>query len=63
MNNVFFDYLDDFVLIYINDILIYSNTKAKHTKHVKKILARLRKAELQTNIKKNANSRFMRRNT
>ncbi len=52
MNDVFFDYLDEFVSIYINDILIYNNSKAEHTEHVKKILQRLRNAELQTDIDK-----------
>jgi hypothetical protein len=52
MNDVFFDYLDDFVSIYINDILIYSNSKREHIKHVKKILQRLRDADLQANIDK-----------
>jgi hypothetical protein len=36
MNDVFFDYLDGFVSTYINDILIYNNSKTKHIKHVKK---------------------------
>ncbi len=52
MNDVFFDYLNDFVSTYINDILIYNNFKAKHTKHVKKVLQRLSDAELQTDINK-----------
>jgi hypothetical protein len=52
MNDVFFDYLDDFVSIYINDIFIYSNSKRKHIDHVKKILQRLRDADLQANIDK-----------
>jgi hypothetical protein len=52
MNDVFFDYLDEFVLTYINDILIYNNSKAKHIEHVKKMLQRLRDAELQANIDK-----------
>jgi hypothetical protein len=52
MNDVFFDYLNDFVSIYINDILIYNNFKRKHINHVKKILQRLRDADLQTNIDK-----------
>jgi hypothetical protein len=52
MNDVFFDYLNDFVSIYINDIFIYSNFKRKHIKHVKKILQRLRDADLQANIDK-----------
>jgi hypothetical protein len=52
MNDVFFDYLDDFVSAYIDDILIYNNSKAEHIKHVKKILQRLRDADLQANINK-----------
>jgi hypothetical protein len=52
MNDMFFDYLDDFVSIYINDIFIYNNSKREHIEHVKKILQRLRNADLQTNIDK-----------
>ncbi len=52
MNDVFFDYLNDFVLIYINDILIYNNSKKEHVNHVKKILQSLKNVELQTNINK-----------
>jgi hypothetical protein len=52
MNDVFFEYLDDFVSAYINDILIYSNSKVEHIEHVKKILQRLWNVELQTNIDK-----------
>jgi hypothetical protein len=52
MNDVFFDYLNDFVSIYINDILIYNNSKRKHVKHVKKMLQRLRNADLQIDIDK-----------
>jgi hypothetical protein len=52
MNDVFFDYLNNFVSIYINDILIYNNLKKKHVKHVKKILQRLRDADLQIDIDK-----------
>jgi hypothetical protein len=52
MNDVFFDYLNDFVSIYINDILIYNNFKKKYVKHVKKVLQRLRDADLQIDIDK-----------
>ncbi len=52
MNDVFFDYLNDFVSIYINDILIYSNFKKKHVEHVKRMLQRLRDADLQVDIDK-----------
>jgi hypothetical protein len=52
MNDVFFDYLNNFMLIYINDIFIYNNFKKKHVNHVKKILQRLRDADLQIDIDK-----------
>jgi hypothetical protein len=52
MNDVFFDYLNDFVSIYIDNILIYSNFKKKHVEHVKKMLQRLRDADLQVDIDK-----------
>ncbi len=52
MNNVFFDYLNYFVSIYIDNILIYYNSKTKHVKYVKKVLQRLQNAELQANINK-----------
>ncbi len=52
MNDVFFDYLDDFVFAYIDDIFIYSNFKKEHIEHVKKILQRLRDADLQADIDK-----------
>jgi hypothetical protein len=52
MNDVFFDYLNDFVSIYIDDILIYNNFKKEHVQHVKKILQRLRNADLQADIDK-----------
>ena len=52
MNNVLFDYLDDFCTAYLDDILIYSNNKLEHTEHVCKVLQRLINASLQADIKK-----------
>jgi hypothetical protein len=52
MNDVFFDYLDDFLFAYINNILIFNNSKAKYIKHVKQMLQRLKNAKLQANINK-----------
>jgi hypothetical protein len=46
MNNVLFDYLDDFCTAYLDDILIYSDNKLEHKEHVKKVLQRLRNARL-----------------
>ncbi len=52
INDVFFDYLNNFVFVYIDDILIYNNFKKKHVKHVKQMLQRLRNADLQIDIDK-----------
>jgi 3-hydroxy-3-methylglutaryl CoA synthase len=46
------NYLDEFVITYLNDIIIYSNSKKEHIKHVRKILQRLRKAEIQADVDK-----------
>jgi hypothetical protein len=52
MNDVLFDYLDDFATTYLDDILIYLEDPSKHQIHVKKVLQRLRDAGLQVDIKK-----------
>jgi hypothetical protein len=38
MNNVLFDYLDDFCTAYLDDILIYSNNKLEYKHYIKKVL-------------------------
>jgi len=38
MNDVLFDYLDDFVTAYLDDILIYLEDPLEHEMHVKKVL-------------------------
>ncbi len=52
MNDVLFDYLHQFCQIYLDDIIIYSKTLKKHKKHVRLVLHRLRKIDLQMNINK-----------
>jgi hypothetical protein len=42
MNRVFHDYLDQFIVVFIDDILAYSRTSEEHEKHLRKILERLR---------------------
>ena len=42
MNDIFQEYLDDFVIVYLDDILIYSRTKADHEKHLRAVLTTLR---------------------
>jgi hypothetical protein len=38
MNNVLFDYLNNFCTAYLDDIMIYSENELKHKTHVKKVL-------------------------
>ncbi len=52
MNDVLWNFLNDFCQVYLDDILIYSKTRKKHRNHVKLVLSRLREAELQMNIQK-----------
>ena len=46
MNDVLFDYLDNFCTAYLDNILIYSNNPLKHEIYVKKVLDHLRAAGL-----------------
>jgi hypothetical protein len=41
MNSVFMDYLDKFVVVFIDDILIYSKIEQEHEEHLRKVLQRL----------------------
>ena len=41
MNNILFDYLNDFCIIYLNNILIYSNDLFEHEIYVRLILQKL----------------------
>ncbi len=50
MNDVLWNFLNDFCQVYLDDILIYSKTRKKHRDHVKLVLRWLREAELQMNI-------------
>ena len=38
MNRVFKEYLDKFVIVFIDDILVYSKTEADHTEHLRIVL-------------------------
>ncbi len=52
MNDVLWNFLNDFCQVYLDDILIYSKTRKKHQDHIKSVLSQLREAELQMNIQK-----------
>ncbi|WVZ63236.1 hypothetical protein U9M48_012881 [Paspalum notatum var. saurae] len=40
MNSVFMDYLDKFVVVFIDDILIYSKTEAEHEEHLSHVVSK-----------------------
>ena len=46
MNNVMHKYLDKFVVVFIDDILIYSKTEEEHKEHLKMVLQELRNHQL-----------------
>jgi cellulose synthase/poly-beta-1,6-N-acetylglucosamine synthase-like glycosyltransferase len=52
MNSVFMDYLDKFVEVFINDILIYSHNEEEHKEHLKIVLQQLREHQLYAKLSK-----------
>ncbi|KAF8831748.1 hypothetical protein HHX47_DHR1001045 [Lentinula edodes] len=52
VNDIFSDMLDVCVIVYLDDILIYSDTPEEHREHVKEVLRRLRKHRLYANPEK-----------
>lgn len=46
INNTLREYLDVFVVAYLDDILVFSKTKTEHIEHVRKVLAKLAAAKL-----------------
>ena len=52
MNSVFHEYLDHFVIMFIDDILIYSKSQEEHEEHLRIVLQILRERKLYTKLKK-----------
>jgi hypothetical protein len=52
MNKVFMEYLDKFVVVFIDDILIYSKTKEEHEEHLRLALQKLREHQLYAKFSK-----------
>ena len=46
MNNILSKYLDKFVLVFIDDILIYSRMEEEHKEHLRIVLQVLREQQL-----------------
>ncbi|KAL0149750.1 hypothetical protein M9458_054940, partial [Cirrhinus mrigala] len=52
MNEVFWEFLHQFVVVYIDDILIYSRNQAEHRQHVLQVLQKLRQHSLFLKLEK-----------
>ena len=52
INHVLYDHLNEFIITYLNNILIYFKNKKNHEKHVKKILRKFQEKKLYLKLKK-----------
>jgi hypothetical protein len=52
MNRIFHPYLDKFVVVFIDDILVYSRTKEEHDEHLRIVLQTLREKKLYAKLSK-----------
>ncbi|KAL0449380.1 UNVERIFIED_CONTAM: Retrovirus-related Pol polyprotein from transposon [Sesamum latifolium] len=52
MNQVLHGFLDEFVVVYLDDIVVYSGTLAEHVEHLQQVLMRLREHELYAKVSK-----------
>ncbi|GBC13386.2 retroviral-like aspartic protease 1 [Rhizophagus irregularis DAOM 181602=DAOM 197198] len=52
MNKIFKEYLDKFMNVYIDDIIIYSKNWNEHLQHIKIVLEELRKTNMMLKLKK-----------
>jgi hypothetical protein len=52
MNKVFMEYLDKFMVVFIDDILIFSKSEEEHDEHLRLVLQRLRENQLYAKLNK-----------
>ncbi|KAI3467965.1 hypothetical protein Pfo_024628, partial [Paulownia fortunei] len=52
MNQVLHGFLDEFVVVYLDDIVVYSRTLEEHVRHLRKVLERLCEHELYAKVSK-----------
>src|SRR5919197_1410394 len=52
MNHIMREFLEKFVLVYIDDVIIYSETFEEHIEHLKQVFEKLRESNLMVKLKK-----------
>ena len=52
MNKVFMEFLDKFVVVFIDDILVYSKNEEEHKEHLLLVLGKLREHQLYSKFSK-----------
>src|SRR4051812_36574706 len=52
MNSIFMEYLDQFVVVYLDDILIYSKNEEEHAEHLRLVLMKHREHRLYAKFSK-----------
>ena len=52
MNKVFMEFLDKFVVVFIDDILVYSKNEEEHKEHLHLVLGKLREHQLYAKFSK-----------
>ena len=52
MNKVFMEFLDKFVVVFIDDILVYSKNEEEHKDHSRLVLGKLREHQLYAKFSK-----------
>ena len=52
MNKVFMEFLDKFVVVFIDDILVYSKNEEEHKEHLRLVLGKLREHQLYAKFSK-----------
>ena len=50
MNKVFMEFLDKFVIVFIDDILVYSKDEEEHKDHLRLVLGKLREHSYMPNL-------------
>ena len=52
INHILREYLDDFIMVYLDNIIIYLNSKKEYKEYIKQVLSKLYKENMPVIIKK-----------